>query len=111
MSAPDSGRVVRLWWRWTLCRRRFDTFGRARDDPGDVRAAAWEALHHFDTRHGRHLDTFDESAAVLGPAGATTRAVGRELLRPFRATNQPAQSDTRRPAAPLAGGRASEAGR
>jgi hypothetical protein len=109
MSAPLTARVVRLQWRWTLCRRRFDTVGRAHDDPDDVRAAAGEALEPFDDRHERRLDSLDESAALVEPAGATPSCL--VLLRPFRLTNQPAPSHTQRPAAPLADRRTSEAGR
>lgn len=72
-------RSVRLWWRCTLCRYRFDTFGGNSGDI-DLHRAAWEALDHLSAAHGLLPDRITDAAELIRPDGATTRVVRHSLI-------------------------------
>lgn len=89
-------RVRRLWWRCSVCRRRFDLFGVDHDNPTDRRAAGEAVLFHLD-EHGVHLDNLDAAAALLEPAGSSGVHVNKLLAtldtprppRPARNVDRP----------------------
>lgn len=73
-------RSVRLWWRCTLCRYRFDTFGGGNSGDIDLHRAAWEALDHLSAAHGLLPDRITDAAELIRPDGATTRVVRHSLI-------------------------------
>lgn len=73
-------KVVRLWWRCTLCRFRFDTFGLSHDDPEDRTAMADYAMPHVEGRHGFRPETYSEAAAYFFADGATSRVVRHSVI-------------------------------
>lgn len=76
--------TVRLWWRCTICRRRFDLFGTDHADIHDRRVAGEAALGHLES-HGVRIDSLDEAVGLLEPAGRARHINRPQLLRPIDA--------------------------
>lgn len=73
-------KVVRLWWRCSLCRRRFDLWGVDHGERDDRFAAGRELLDHLRVKHGVDPSTLTEAAACAKPDGKTNRIVARRTL-------------------------------
>lgn len=73
-------RTVRLWWRCSLCRYRFDTFGTSHDEGRAAMRRDARVLDHLEWKHDLEIHSYDEVEALILNAGSTARVVRKSVI-------------------------------